>query len=168
MPKTLYLVRHAKTEQGSYDQSDFSRELKSRGMRDATLVGNKLKEEGHDLDLIITSTASRARVTADIMASQMGFDVEKVHLNDELYMASVRTFLQAINSLKPEWDNVMMVGHNPIITYLGEYLTDEEVGAMPTGAVMVIQFDFDNWESVSQRTGILKYYLTPKMLKANE
>ena len=168
MVKTLYLVRHAKTEQGSYDQSDFSRLLKPRGMRDATLVGDKLKEDGHTLDLLISSTAARAQETADILASQMGYDVDKIHLNDELYMASVRTFLQTINQLKPEWDNVMMVGHNPIITYLGEYLTDEEVGDMPTGAVMIIQFESDDWGLVSQRTGSLKYYLTPKMLKEHE
>jgi phosphohistidine phosphatase SixA len=52
-------------------------------------------------------------------------------------MASVRTFLQAVNQLKSEWEHVMMVGHNPIITYLGEYLSDEIVGDLPTGAVIV-------------------------------
>ena len=134
-------------------------------MRDATLVGGKLKEDGYKVDLLITSGAARATATADILASRMGYDVDKIHLNEELYMASVRTFLQAVNQLKSEWDGVMMVGHNPVITYLCEYLTDEEVGAMPTGAVLVIRFDFDDWRLVSQSTGTIQYYLTPKMLK---
>ena len=168
MTKTLYLVRHAKTEQGSYDQTDFSRELKPRGMRDATLVGQKLMQEGRMMDLIITSTAARARATADIMATQMNYDIDKIHLNEELYMASVRTFLQAVNQLKSEWSHVMMVGHNPIITYLGEYLSNEVVGDLPTGAVLVVEFDVDNWRLISQSSGRLTYYLTPKMLKTNE
>ena len=165
MTKILYLVRHAKTEQGSYDQTDFSRELKPRGMRDATLVGQKLMEEGRKMDLIITSTAARAKATADIIATQMGYTIDKIHANEELYMASVRTFLQAVNQLKPEWNNVMMVGHNPIITYLGEYLSSEVIGDMPTGAVVVVEFSVDDWELISEGTGTISYYLTPKMLK---
>lgn len=167
MAKTLYLVRHAKTEQGSYDQTDFSRELKPRGMRDATLVGQKLMKEGRMMDLIITSTAARAMATADIMATQMNYNIDKIHHNEELYMASVRTFLQAVNQLKLEWDHVMMVGHNPIITYLGEYLSDEVVGDMPTGAVLVVEFNVDDWALISEGTGSITYYLTPKMLKTD-
>ena len=168
MTKILYLVRHAKTEQDSPDGRDFSRELKSRGLRDSTIIGNKLKEDGVNLDMIITSTAARARATAEILATHVGYGNEAVHQNDELYMASVRTFLQVINQLKNQWDEVMLVGHNPAITYLGEYLSGSDLGYMPTGAVVSIVFDLDDWSLVSKDTGQIGFYLTPKMLKEDE
>lgn len=165
MTKTLYLVRHAKTEQESPDGRDFSRELKSRGLRDSTIIGNKLKEEGVNLDMVITSTAARAQATADILATHIGYGNEAIHQNDELYMASVRTFLQIVNQLKNEWNEVMLVGHNPAITYLGEFLTGADLGYMPTGAVVSVEFDIDDWSLVSKSTGKVIMYLTPKMIK---
>ena len=80
-------------------------------------------------------------------------------------MASARTFLQAVNHLKNGWSSVMMVGHNPIITYLAEYLTDAELGYMPTGAVVSIDFGFEDWSMISKSTGQVEFYVTPKMLK---
>ena len=165
MGKKLYLVRHAKTEQDSIDGTDFSRVLKPRGLRDSTLIGSKLNAQESKPDLIITSAAARAKQTADIIASQFGFGPGQIHQNDELYMASARTFLQAVNQLKNEWGSVMMVGHNPIITYLAEYLSDYELGYMPTGAVVSIDFPFEDWSMISKSTGEVEFYITPKMLK---
>ena len=167
MGKILYLVRHAKTEQDSIDDTDFSRVLKPRGLRDSTLIGSKLAADGKKPDINITSTAARAKQTAEILASKFGFGSNAIHQNEELYMASARTFLQVVNNLKNDWGSVMMVGHNPVMTYLAEYLTDYDMGYMPTGAVVAIKFPFEDWGMVSKSTGEVEFYLTPKMLKKN-
>ena len=168
MAKTLFLMRHAKARQESVDDRDFSRELTDRGMRDASLVGDYCRKRGHLVDMIISSPAARALATAELMAGQLGYPLEQIHTNEELYMASVRTFLQVVNQLKNDWQQVLMVGHNPAINYLGEYLSGAEVGHMPTGSVMIIGFETDNWAEVSQNTGHLRDFITPRMIKEGE
>lgn len=165
MAKHLYLVRHAKTQRESIDNTDFSRELADRGLRDASLAGAYCKKMDYHLDMMISSPANRALATAELMAQQMDYDPENIHTNEELYMASIRTFLQVINQLKDEWNNVMVVSHNPSVTYLGEYVSDAEVGDMPTGAVMKVKFDIGSWAEVSQNIGVLEDYVSPRMIK---
>ena len=167
MPKTLYLVRHAKTQQESIDNRDFSRELSDRGIRDASLIGAYCKDHEHEVDMIISSPAARAIATAELMATQMDYQLDNIHTNEELYMASVRTFLKLINQLKDEWENVMITSHNPGVTYLGEYISGAEVGNMPTGSVMKIAFKTDYWAEISQNTGELISYFSPRKIKDN-
>lgn len=165
MAKYLYLVRHAKTQRESIDNTDFSRELADRGLRDSSIIGAYCKQHAYNLDMIISSPANRAYATAELIAQQMDYDPDNIHTNEELYMASIRTFLQVINQLKDEWNHVMVVSHNPAVTYLGEYISNAEVGDMPTGAVMKIKFDISTWAEVSQNVGFLEDYVSPRMIK---
>jgi len=165
MSKTLFLVRHAKTQQESIDNRDFSRELADRGIHDASLVGSYCKEHGHKVDMIISSPAARALATAELMALQSDYSLDNIHSNEELYMASVRTSLKVVNQLKDIWDKVMIVGHNPTMTYMGEYMSDAEIGNMATGSVMIINFDADSWQEISENSGILASYISPRMVK---
>jgi len=165
MSKNLYLVRHAKTRQESIDNSDFSRELTDRGYRDASLIGAYCKKQGYAIDMIISSPAARAIATAELMATQMDYPFENIHTNEELYMASVRSFLQVINQLKDEWGNVLITSHNPSITYLGEHISDAEVGNMPTGSAMAISFETNHWAEISQNSGVLNSFFSPRMIK---
>ena len=165
MSKNLYLVRHAKAQQQSIDNTDFSRELADRGLRDASLVGSYFKEHNYLVDMIISSPAARALATAELMAQQMEYRLEGIHTNEELYMASVRTFLQVINQLKDDWDGVLITSHDPAVTYLGEYLSNAEVGHMPTGSVMAISFDTDSWAEISENSGSLEAFITPRKIK---
>ena len=168
MSKTLYLIRHAKAQQQSIDNTDFSRELADRGLRDASLVGSYFKQNGYSVDMFISSPAARALATAELMAQQLDYRLESIHTNEELYMASVRTFLQVVNQLKDVWESVAITSHDPAVTYLGEYLSNAEVGHMPTGSVMVINFDTDSWAEVSKDTGSLKEFITPRKIKDGE
>lgn len=165
MSKKLYLVRHAKAQQQSIDNTDFSRMLSERGMRDASLVGDYCKQHGYSVDMIISSPAARAFATAELMAQQMEHNLEGIHTNEELYMASVRTFLQVVNQLKDDWESVLITSHDPTVTYLGEHLSNAEVGHMPTGSMMAINFETDSWAEVSENTGTLESFVTPRKIK---
>ena len=167
MLKTLFLVRHAKAQQDSIDHKDFSRELADRGIRDASLVGSYLKKQGITIDMIISSPAARAFATAELMANQLGYNIDNIHRNEELYLASVRTFLQVINQLKDDWNNVLLTSHNPAITYLAEYISNAEIGNMPTASVAILDFKIKHWQEISQNTGALKTFISPRMIKDN-
>lgn len=165
MSKTLYLIRHAKAQQQSIDNRDYSRELADRGVRDASLIGSYFKQHGYSVDMFISSPAARALATAELMAQQIEYKLEAIHTNEELYMASVRTFLQVVNQLKDDWESVAITSHDPTVTYLGEHLSNAEVGHMPTGSVMAIKFDTDHWEEISENTGTLEKFITPRKIK---
>jgi phosphohistidine phosphatase len=165
MAKKLYLVRHAKTQQDSIDGRDFTRELADRGLRDASMVGSYFKNNGHTIDMLISSPAARAIATAELIADQVDFPIDKIHMNEELYMASVRTFLQVVNQLRDDWDAVMITSHNPSVTYLAEYLSGADIGDMPTSGIAEIKFPASSWAEISQDSGDLGLYITPRMIK---
>ena len=58
--KTIFLIRHAKSSWGNEQVPDHDRILNERGLRDAPLMGEKLKSLYMEPDKIICSTAQRA------------------------------------------------------------------------------------------------------------
>ncbi|UII24936.1 histidine phosphatase family protein [Fulvivirga maritima] len=164
MSKTLFLIRHAKAMDRQNNQSDSERELDSVGLQNATRMGMNMEHQNVRPDIIISSPALRAHTTASLIAEQIKYDTSKIHHNPEIYEASTRTLLQVINQFKNEWSNVILVGHNPSISYLAEYITKDEIGNMTTCGVVRIEFDFDDWSLVSEDTGELISYQYPDLL----
>lgn len=164
MSKKLFLVRHAKTEEGSFDKRDFDRVLTNRGLQDATRMGKYFISKELKLDKLLSSDAARAYATAELIASQVGYELSKIHINHDIYEASVRTLLQLVCDLNDDWDSVMIVGHNPPINYLAEYLSGADIGHMYTGSCACINFSTSSWQEVSQGSGILDEYVIAKKL----
>lgn len=164
MPRYLYLVRHAQSAEKQVNQNDFGRELTSTGVKQALLVGNYLLQQQIMPDVIMTSTAERARMTARMIADALKTDIEKINLQEDLYEASTRTFFQFITQLEDDLHHVMCVAHNPVVTYLAEYLTGAEVGDMVPAGMAMIKFNIQSWKEVSQGNGELENYITPEML----
>ncbi len=164
MPKKLFLVRHAKTEEGSFEKRDFDRELVNRGLQDATRLGKYFNTKDIKPDQILSSDAPRAYATAELIASQMGYELSRIYKNHDIYEASVRTLLQLVSNLKNDWNSVMIVGHNPPINYLAEYLTGADIGHMYTGSCAIITFKTNFWMEASQDSGYLEEYVIAKKL----
>jgi phosphohistidine phosphatase len=162
MQKTLYLIRHAKSDWSVPGQKDMERELNSRGISDAPRMGAKMKELGMQPELMISSPSVRTRMTLEFMTEQMDYDFEAVHWEEDIYESSVRTLLRIINELPEEKQRVAIVGHNPGLTYLAEYITGDILGNIPTCGIVEIQLENLKWEEVSQNTGSLKQFIFPK------
>jgi phosphohistidine phosphatase len=164
MVKNLFLVRHAKSDWSVSGQKDFDRELNGRGMADAPRVGRKLNELQVKPDLIMSSPAARAKLTAELIAEQLSYDPEKIIFEGEIYEASVRSLLSVINNLPDEYNSVILVGHNPTFTYIAESLTKKNIDNIPTCGIVNIEFDISSWKEVSGDMGTLKWFIYPKML----
>ena len=165
MVKKLFLARHAQASETEPGIKDIDRFLTRTGQREAMYVGMFMKK--HDIipDLIISSTAQRAMTTAKIVAEQLKYPVEEILEEPEMYEASVRIFLRMINELDVNCQQVMMVGHNPTVTYLAELLTGAVIGNIEPGGVVEIHFANDSWKEVSQHTGTLIQYKTPAQIE---
>ena len=91
--------------------------------------------------------------------------IDKIQFEEELYTASVRTFLAFVNQLDDACSHVMCIGHNPVISYLAEYLTKAEIGDMPPAGLAMIQLNVQHWKEVNQGSGELINLLIPENLK---
>jgi phosphohistidine phosphatase len=161
--KTLFLLRHAKSSWKDDNLSDFDRPLKKRGLGDAQLIGKLIRQREIPLDLVISSSAERARQTTQLVLMSADRQVE-TRFDERLYEAGMRRLLTMISRLDNQANAVMLVGHNPGFEELLKTLTGEEHG-MPTAALAGIEFEVDEWNQVKARTGKLTLLLTPKELK---
>jgi len=166
MPRYLYLLRHAETAEKLFGQQDKERELTQRGVREALLIGAHLYKENISFNAVYSSSAERARTTAGIVADAMKFDADTVHIEDALYDASTRTFFEFVTQLDNGLQHVLCVGHNPVITYLAESLTKEEIGDMPPGSMVTIKFVAEQWKAIEPGSGELEGFIRPEMLMA--
>ena len=80
----------------------------------------------------------------------MHFRPDKVECVDELYEASVRSLLNVVNNLQPKYISVMLVAHNPAISYFAEYLTNSEVGSLVPGGVVLLHLEEMEWGEASE------------------
>lgn len=160
--KILYLVRHAKSSWDDASLADRDRPLNKRGRRSAPDMGRRMAEQGHIPDLIISSPAKRAYSTAKKFAKELDYDKADIIRHDDLYFSGVFSMCEVLEAVDDQYEKVMMVGHNPVMTSLLNSLCDVSVFNMPTSAVAIIRFDMDSWTNLEEESGVLLGYGFPK------
>lgn len=146
--KTLLLLRHAKSSWDDPAQDDHDRPLNQRGYMEAPRIGCFILEKGLVPDLIIASTARRAKDTADLVLRACGYPGD-LKLEPGLYGAEFRIFTQLIQALPEKAACVLLVGHNPDIEDLIHRLTGEHV-AVATATLAQIKLPLENWRDIDQ------------------
>lgn len=149
--KTLLVMRHGKSDWNAEYGADHERPLNERGTRSARVMGRVLAAEGHIPDLLLTSTAVRARSTASL-ANEAGDWGCEIVLDQNLYGTGVDAAVHAAASVGPASDGLMLVGHQPTWSNLVSVLTGDRV-EMKTATVAVIEFDIDRWENLPSVRG---------------
>jgi phosphohistidine phosphatase len=139
----LVLVRHAKSDWGDPTLDDHDRPLNDRGIRDAPRMARKLAETDFRPEVILSSTALRARTTAEAFAAEFGVAVD---LEVELYGAPGRILLSTAAASGAR--RVIVVAHDPGMTVLAGQLSGGEIAHMPTCAVATFTWDEDDWDVV--------------------
>lgn len=154
--KRLTLFRHAKTERDSTTGRDFDRQLTERGERDSSRMGEEIRKQSVDFDLILSSPAVRAAQTAELAGLAPHFD-------ESFYNASAGQLLAIVQEAKDSVERLLMIGHNPGFERLASQLIGEEV-EMPTGALMEIDLPIDRWRDAGSTKGVAVRLLKPKEL----
>lgn len=145
--KTLLILRHAKSDHADPGLADHDRPLNERGKRDAPRVGERLLAAGLVPDVILSSTAKRAKKTAEKVAKACGFEGQVQHL-PELYLAPRATYLALLSRLGDEVARALVVGHNPGLEDLVSKLAGRQT-AFPTAALAHFEFDIDTWRPLA-------------------
>jgi phosphohistidine phosphatase len=138
------------------------RPLNKRGRRSAPEMGRRMLAQGHKPDLIISSPAKRARMTAKRIARELEFNKSDIVTDPDLYFAGIRSMLNVLEVLDNDYRKVMIVGHNPSMTSFLNMLCDSSVDNMPTCAIAVVGFDIETWRDLYLAEGELLGYDYPK------
>ena len=162
MPRTLYLLRHAKSSWKDASLRDFDRPLKGRGRDAAKQIGKRLASEQPQPVLVVCSPAARARETAEIVLKQAGLKVD-VNFVQRIYEASLRDVLHVVSEIPDEKEVVIMIGHNPGFEELVAYLSGEH-RRMPTCALAKLRLDVGSWKDIKAGEGTLAWFIAPKEL----
>ncbi|MGF1627528.1 MAG: histidine phosphatase family protein [Alphaproteobacteria bacterium] len=112
MPRTLILLRHAKSDWRAGASDDHERPLNARGQRAAAVVGVYLNQQGLAPDLVLSSTAIRARETCDWVLRHGGFAIVP-RVERTLYLADPARILDAVRRAGADHRCILLVAHNP-------------------------------------------------------
>ena len=145
--KTVLIMRHAKSDWDSNARTDHERPLNERGQEDAPLMGAWLKEQELVPEWIISSTAVRARETAQGVIAGSGYENEWTQTRD-FYHADPEAYLEKLAELPDSLERVMVVGHNPGIEELVEWLTGQPV-MVTTGNVAQVALPLNRWADIT-------------------
>ena len=148
--KELFVVRHAKSSWDDPTISDHDRPLNERGLRNAPDMGSRLSDRKFSPDALISSTALRARTTAEIIADSMNFPKDQIVFDRALYHASATELQEYIGGLNDSHFSVMLFGHNPGMTSLVSHLFGLALDNLPTCGVVHLNFSVESWAEASR------------------
>jgi phosphohistidine phosphatase len=168
--KTLHLLRHAKSSWKDPGLDDHDRPLSKRGRETARGIAAYLRRAKIVPDLVICSTAVRARQTLDPIAKAI--KPPKVVLEKGIYEVAQEKIWKHLRGLPKSADCVLLIGHNPGLHDLALSLVDADSdelvpppgGKFPTGAMASFRFD-GAWKKLRPHSAMLFSYATPKATK---
>ena len=145
--KKIIIVRHAKSS-WKEQVKDHDRGLASRGLSDAELVSLKFKELKEIPDLVLSSTAKRARMTADIF--NINLNLSPICLNENLYDFSGENLVRTIKSVNNSINTLMIFGHNHALTNFVNSFGDIYIDNVPTSGLVIIDFQIESWKYIKK------------------
>jgi len=161
--KFLYLLRHAKSSWAEAGLNDRQRPLNKRGLHDAPMMGERFGERGESLQRIVASPAMRARNTAELFAEASEFPPAKIALEEDLYFLGNRSIENVILAQDDRLEALMLVFHNPDITYFINSIDyDFRIDNIPTCGLVMMNCDIAQWGDWSRDSTTFEYFDFPK------
>lgn len=161
--KTILLMRHAKSDWGAQYDTDFERPLNARGQRDAPIMAAFMASHKLLPELIVSSPASRAKITAEFVARERKFE-GRLLFDQRIYLASPAMLLEVIQELPDAVETAMLVGHNPGMEDIIGLLCGGVV-RMPTAAIASLRLQEPTWAQVQANRATLQWLVKPKLLR---
>jgi phosphohistidine phosphatase len=125
-------------------------------------MGQLLKERGIIPQLIVSSDAFRAKTTARLVATELGYPENDIVLRHSLYLSSPQTMLDVLAETGAGKDHVMLVAHNPGMTDLANRLSDARIDNLPTCGVFMVEADIDDWTKLQHKPARFSGFLCPR------
>jgi phosphohistidine phosphatase len=169
--RSLYLLRHAKSDWDGSGVADFDRPLSERGFSAAPKMGQFMAENKLIPDRILCSAANRTRQTLSALLPHLG-DVADIEIMESIYSGGAQEYFNLLRSQENEAETILLIGHNPSIQGLALALSGEGDQSMreqmfakyPTAGLSVIKFAIESWNDIDQGKGNLELFTTPRLV----
>jgi phosphohistidine phosphatase len=145
--RQLIVMRHAKAGELP-GGPDIERALRPRGRRNASAAGHWLAERDLVPELVLCSSARRARQTWQYVGAELAGEPEVIN-DPRLYEAGAADLLDIFGQARTGVRSLMYVGHNPAAAEVTEILTGDAVD-FPTAAIAIIGLDV-GWADLPAR-----------------
>ncbi len=159
--KHLTLIRHAKSDWSDAALNDFDRPLNKRGKKAAPLMGSRIAAAKEVPQLLVSSPAKRARKTAQLIARELGIDQDDIRFYEEIFAAKDKHLIKLIRGFSAD-QHIALIGHNPGLTDLGQWLCAEAPDWLPTCAVLTLKLDIHKWSELDRGCAEIISYDYPK------
>lgn len=167
--RQLLILRHAKSAWDTAVVNDFDRPLSRRGKQDAPRVGGWLRQQGLVPDLVVSSPAKRARKTTTKVCRELGIPKHEIGWEPRIYGATTETLMCVLSECRADAEILLLVGHNPGLEELLEYLCGphvrlpEDGKLLPTGALARLRVRA-TWKHLQPGCATLVSIIRPRSL----
>jgi phosphohistidine phosphatase len=170
--KHIWILRHGKAASDGPDGDDHSRPLTGRGRRQSKDVATHLAERvsagAPGPEIILSSSAARARATAEPVHAALGEGVP-LEIEPGLYRADADDIVDRLRLLPDGTNSVMVVGHNPAFHELALLLVSAQDAdgrarletGFPTASLALVAVDVSAWTEVAAGSGRLEELFVP-------
>ena len=149
--KQLLLLRHGES---SFSKGrDFERQLTSLGRQKLIRLGENIKNLEFSVDLMYCSTAHRTLETAKLIENYMLIK-ESVYTK-EIYDGDLHKMIELLEKTSNSVDSCLVIGHNPVISFLLSHITLESYLGLDPGMLAVVELQLDDWMMIGKGTGSL-------------
>jgi len=162
--KILIIVRHAKSSWSDSTLNDIQRPLNKRGTKDAPKMGKHLAKKKIIPQAIFSSSGLRALTTARLISVELGMKPTEIIVEEGLYTFNSDQLLDVIKTVSDNYEEIMVVGHNPAVTDVTNILSGSEIDNVPTCGVAVLELSVGSWKDIGKNTAELSRFDYPKKL----
>jgi len=161
--KTLILFRHSESGWKSGNKDDHERHLTDKGIEVAKKIGAYLSNIKSVPDLIISSTALRAKSTSELAKEEGGWDSD-ITLESGIYGGNLSFLIKLAQSQDNHIDSVCFTGHEPYFSSFISRVTNQENTYFPTASIAKINFRVSDWNNVDFCNAELDWLIKPQDL----
>jgi len=155
-------MRHAKSSWKNETINDMDRPLNERGDRDAPFMGQIMLQKGVLPEEIISSPAERTLATVRHICPIINVPFQSVKVNPSLYAASPSEMLIIIKKINENVQSVLLLGHNPGLTDLSNYLSGYPIDNIPTCGIVELHFPRKSWHEIEFGLCQMGFFEYPK------
>ena len=143
--KYLLINRHAESPWSNFNVSDHDRELSDKGFKEASDMGKRLFKKNISFDLMLSSSATRALTTCQLIALEVKYPIEKIEVDSAIYGADVEGLKSTVQNISDDVKSLAVFGHNPTFHAISNELYEKNIPRFPTCSMLYMSFNTDEW-----------------------
>lgn len=164
----LFILRHASAgTRRANPKLDVKRPLDKEGKQHCFHLAHALNGLKLSFDLIVSSPLKRCLQTAQLVGTELGYEAKILHADALRPGSDYGQFQRLIHECR-SYENVLLVGHNPNLTYfLGELISGGGSSDHPATAARVrMRKGSLARVTVERGPGMLQWMLDPRIVRA--